>query len=578
VIESIRIRNLGVIAESQITLTSGLTAVTGETGAGKTMLLTGLALLMGGKADASLVRHGSERADVDGEWRLSGTSVGAVHARLEEAGAEVESLGDDIAFTMSRTLAGEGRSRAFAGGRSVPAAVLEEVCSEIIAVHGQSDQLRLKSPAKQRDLLDRFGGAPVAGALKKYRDAYREWNSTSTQLSELRSTSAARIAEARRLADAITEIDGVAPLPGEDVELERQAAILSNSGGLLTDVQEARIHLVGDDAGESAADAVASVYAALRALERASAVDVSLSPLVCRLKEASGSIAEVGIDLASYASDIDADPARQAWVEERRSQLTALKRRYGATVDDILTWVAQSRSMVAEVAEDDTTIAALESRLVEVEKDVATAAGALTKARSKAADALGKAVTLELRELALADASFSVQITSAVDSTDWGSHGADTIEFMLLAHKGGAPRPLAVSASGGELSRVMLAIEVVLAGADPVATFVFDEVDAGIGGRAAVEVGRKLAKLGRTSQVLVVTHLPQVAAFADVQLVVSKGADGMVTSSNVSAVTGDTRVTELVRMLSGLEDSTAGAAHARELLELAESARASWIV
>ena len=575
-IESIRIRNLGVIAESQITLTPGLTAVTGETGAGKTMLLTGLALLMGGKADAALVRHGSDRADVDGEWRLSGASVGEVRDRLEEAGAEVDSFGDDIAFTMSRTLASEGRSRAFAGGRSVPASVLEDVCSEIIAVHGQSDQLRLKSPAKQRDLLDRFGGSSVAGALKKYRDAYREWNATSSQLSELRSTSAARIAEARRLVDAIAEIDSVAPLPGEDVELDRQAAILSNSGGLLTDVQEARIHLVGNESGESAVDAVASVHAALRALERAANVDASLSPLVGQLKGASESIAEVGIDLASYASDIDADPARQAWVEERRSQLTSLKRRYGATVDDILAWAAQSRSVIAEVADDDTTIASLESRLAEVEKEVATAAGALTKARAKAADALGKAVTVELQELALPDASFSVQLSSASGTSDWGAHGADTIEFMLLAHKGGSPRPLAVSASGGELSRVMLAIEVVLAGADPVATFVFDEVDAGIGGRAAVEVGRKLAKLGRTSQVLVVTHLPQVAAFADVQLVVSKGADGIVTSSNVSAVTGDTRVTELVRMLSGLEDSSAGAAHARELLELAASARASW--
>lgn len=577
-IESIRIRNLGVIAESQITLTPGLTAVTGETGAGKTMLLTGLALLMGEKADASLVRHGSERADVDGEWRLAGTSVGAVRERLEEAGAEVDTFGDDIAFTMSRTLAGEGRSRAFAGGRSVPAAVLEEVCTEIIAVHGQSDQLRLKSPAKQRDLLDRFGGDPVSVALKKYRDAYREWNSTSAQLSELRSTSAARIAEARRLVDAITEIDLVAPLPAEDVELDRQAAILSNSGGLLADVQEARVHLVGDDAGDATVDAVASVHAALRALERAADVDASLVRLVGQLKGASDSIAEVGIDLASYASDIDADPARQAWVEERRSQLTALKRRYGASVDDILTWADQSRSVIAEVADDDSTIASLEVRLSELKDEVALAASALTKVRTKAAKILGTAVTTELQELALPDASFSVQMSSADGATGWGSHGADTIEFMLLAHKGGSPRPLGASASGGELSRVMLAIEVVLAGADPVATFVFDEVDAGIGGRAAVEVGRKLAKLGRTSQVLVVTHLAQVAAFADVQLVVTKGADGVVTSSNVSAVTGDTRVTELVRMLSGLEDSSAGAAHARELLELAASARASWIV
>ncbi len=575
-IESIRIRNLGVISETQISLTRGLTAVTGETGAGKTMLLTGLSLLMGGKADPAIVRHGSERADVDGEWILAGSSAQVVRDRLEEAGADIESSDESVSFTMSRTVASEGRSRAFAGGRSVPASVLDEVCSELIAVHGQSDQLRLKSPAKQRDLLDRFGGKQVDSSLQSYRSVHRSWTAARTRLNELRSTSSARIAEARRLTDSVAEIDSVAPLPGEDAELDRQAAILANSGGLLVDIQEARVRLVGEDSGSAADDAVASLHVAIRALERAAQIDASLEPLVHRVRETAVSLSDVGIELASYSADIDADPTRQAWVEERRSALTALKRRYGASVDEILAWAEESRALIAEVADDDSTIADLESDVAQLERDLRSAATELSQARNKAGAILGTSVTNELHELALPDAEFSVRVASAEDSAAWGSHGADQVEFLLRAHKGGPARPLAVSASGGELSRVMLAIEVVLAGADPIDTFVFDEVDAGIGGRAAVEVGRKLARLGRTSQVLVVTHLPQVAAFADVQLVVSKGADGMVTSSHVSAVTGETRVTELVRMLSGLEDSAAGAAHAQELLDLADAARASW--
>lgn len=575
-IESIRIRNLGVISETRIVLTPGLTAVTGETGAGKTMLLTGLSLLMGGKADASLVRHGSERADVDGEWQLSGIPALSVRERLDDAGADIESLGDAITFTLARTVANEGRSRAFAGGRSVPASVLDEVCSEIIAVHGQSDQMRLKSPAKQRDLLDRFGGRSLDTSLQAFRTAHREWNVTRTRLEELRSSSEARKAEALRLSQAIAEIDLVAPLPGEDLELDRQSAILANSGGLLLDVQEARRRLVGDDSGDSSTDAVAELHVVLRSLERAADVDVSLVPLAARIKEAAVTLADVGVELASYASDVEADPARQAWVEERRSQLSGLKRKYGATVDEVIAWAEASREVIAEVADDDSTISELEARLEVAQSELRAAATGLSRARLKAAKKLGASVTGELHELALPDAEFSVGVESTEDPSGWSLSGADQVEFMLLAHKGGAPRPLAGSASGGELSRVMLAIEVVLAGADPVSTFVFDEVDAGIGGRAAVEVGRKLAKLGQTSQVLVVTHLPQVAAFADVQLVVSKGADGMVTSSHVSAVTGDARVTELVRMLSGLEESTAGAAHARELLDLAAAARESW--
>lgn len=289
-IESISIRNLGVISETRIELAPGMTAVTGETGAGKTMLLTGLSLLMGGKADTGLVRHGSARADVDGDWRVSGVLAERVSARLDEAGAEVEFESDQVHFTMSRTVAGEGRSRAFAGGRSVPSAVLSEVCADLIAVHGQSDQWRLKSAAKQRELLDTFIGQPIASASADYRAAFAEWRSARERLQTLIDTRLARVEEAQRITIDLEEIDSVAPQPGEDVELDRLAGVLAHSGELLLDVEQARALLIGTDAVSGDADAVSTVYSVIRLLERATALDPLLTDLLDRMREVASSL------------------------------------------------------------------------------------------------------------------------------------------------------------------------------------------------------------------------------------------------------------------------------------------------
>ena len=572
-IERIQIRGLGVIADATIPFSTGLTVITGETGAGKTMVLSGFALLAGGKADVGMVRTGSDQAWVDGEWSVA-TDSSAVQ-RAADAGAEVEVEAGRVRLLLGRTVASEGRSRAFAGGRSVPAAVLQEVSSSLVAVHGQSEQMRLRHADTQRNLLDRFGGVACLEALAGYRAAFAAWRGTVERIATLTDQREAMEREAVLLRIGIAEIEAVAPMPGEDVELDRQAARLTHAGTLLLDVLAAHDALVGEDGETSNQDLVSVLSRAVAALDRAAEVDSDLAPLLERLAEIGSLAADAAVELATYATDIEADPARQSWVEERRHALGSLRRRYGTTIDEVIEWHAAASASVSEVDLGDDRMRQLADSEVEQRAEVLGAAMHLSGLRSAAGIALAAQVTAELHALAMPDAALQVRVTTRDSLDAFAPHGADEVEILLRPHSGADFRPLSKGASGGELSRVMLALEVVLAGADPVPTFIFDEVDAGIGGRAAVEVGRRLARLSRTAQVIVVTHLPQVAAFADQHVVVSKGADGMVTSSSVTVALGRDRVSELVRMLSGLDASEAGAAHAEELLAVAELERAS---
>lgn len=571
-IERIQIRGLGVIVDATIPFSTGLTVITGETGAGKTMVLSGFALLAGGKADVGMVRSGSDQAWVDGEWSIASESVAV--QRATDAGAEVEIEDGRVRLLLARTVASEGRSRAFAGGRAVPAGVLHDVSAALVAVHGQSEQIRLRHADTQRNLLDRFAGTPCIDALSNYRAAFAAWRSTVERVEHLIDHRESMEREAVLLRIGIAEIDALAPLPGEDVELDRQAARLSHAGTLLLDVLAAHDAIVGEDGDSSNLNIASMIGKAMAALERAVEVDPELTPAFERLAQMSSLASDAAVELATYATDVEADPARQAWVEQRRHDLGSLRRRYGATIDEVLTWHAAAMASVAEVDLGDDRM----HQLAEVEaaqrQEVVDCARELSGLRSAAALALAEQVTSELHALAMPDASLVVRVTSREDISDLSFHGADDVELLLRPHMGADFRPLTKGASGGELSRIMLALEVVLAGADPVPTFIFDEVDAGIGGRAAVEVGRRLARLARTAQVIVVTHLPQVAAFADQHVVVSKGADGVVTSSSVVVASGRDRVSELVRMLSGLDESEAGAAHAEELLAVAELERA----
>ena len=573
-IQELRIRGLGVIDEAVIPFSPGFTVLTGETGAGKTMVLTGLGLITGEKADAGLVRAGAERADVDGEWRLPKDALAELLARLEEAGAVPEADGNEWVLLLGRSVAAGGRSRAFACGRSVPAATLAELSEPLIAVHGQSDQLLLRDPRRQRDLLDLFAGRELLAIKVSFAADFAAWRAAAAELDDLVRHRGERQREAALLRHGIDEIDAVQPVAGEDEALKAQASVLAHATDLIEEVGTAHAALAGgDDPGDmSIAELLGRAH---RALERARSLDAGLEPLLAQVDALAESAAVTAGELAQYVRDVDADPGRQAEVEDRRQQISALKRRYGPELSDVLEWWEAAASTVAQVDGADDRIERLGAQVEALRATVISGAKALTAARRSAASVFGAAVTSELHDLAMADALVSVDVATTDDPTQFGAWGADAVVMLLTPHAGSEPRPLGKGASGGELSRLMLAIEVVLAGVNPVPSFVFDEVDAGIGGKVAVEVGRRLARLAQSAQVIVVTHLPQVAAFADRHVVVSKDSDGHVTGASVAVVDGPERVRELVRMLSGLEDSQSGADHAAELLSLGEAARAS---
>ncbi|MEV0412153.1 DNA repair protein RecN [Streptomyces sp. NPDC050448] len=569
-----RIRSLGVIDDAVVELSPGFTAVTGETGAGKTMVVTSLGLLLGGRADPALVRIGAKAAVVEGRIVMRPDAPAAV--RAEEAGAEL----DDGALLISRTVSAEGRSRAHVGGRSVPVGLLSELADDLVAVHGQTDQQGLLRPARQRQALDRYAGDAVAVPLEKYGAAYRRLRAVAVELDEITTRARERAQEADLLRFGLEEIAAVEPLAGEDVELAAEAERLGHAESLASAAQIAHAALAGDVEDPEGVDANTLVAGAHRALEAVRSHDAALGALAERIGELGILLADVAGELAGYADDLDADPLRLAAVEERRAALTQLTRKYGDSIDSVLEWAERGSARLLELDGDDERITELTAERDGLRAELSLLAQALTDARREAATRFGSAVTEELASLAMPHARVTIDIRQVEDPEGvevdgrpvaYGPSGTDEVELLLAPHPGAQPRPIAKGASGGELSRVMLAVEVVFAGSDPVPTYLFDEVDAGVGGKAAVEVGRRLAKLARSAQVVVVTHLPQVAAFADRQLLVEKTNDGSVTRSGVTVLEGEDRVRELSRMLAGHEDSVSARAHAEELLAAARA-------
>ncbi|WP_046729032.1 DNA repair protein RecN [Streptomyces humi] len=571
-----RIRSLGVIDDAVVELSPGFTAVTGETGAGKTMVVTSLGLLLGGRADPALVRIGSEKAVVEGRVTVPpGASAGV---RAEEAGAEL----DDGALLISRTVSAEGRSRAHLGGRSVPVGLLAELADDLVAVHGQTDQQGLLKLSRQRQALDRYAGDGVAVPLAKYGEAYRRLRAVAVELEEIVTRARERAQEADLLRFGLDEIAGVEPRAGEDVELAEEAERLGHAEALSSAATAAHSALAGNPEDPEGIDAATLVAGAHRALEAVRSHDPALAALADRIGEIGILLGDVAGELAGYADDLDADPLRLAAVEERRAALTALTRKYGADIGAVLAWAEQGAARLTELDGDDERIDELTAERDALRVELGGLAQALTDARAEAAERFAAAVTAELGSLAMPHArvSFAIRQTEDPEGVEvggrtvaYGPAGADEVELLLAPHPGAPPRPIAKGASGGELSRVMLAVEVVFAGTDPVPTYLFDEVDAGVGGKAAVEIGRRLAKLAKSAQVVVVTHLPQVAAFADRQLLVEKTNDGTVTRSGVKVLEGEERVRELSRMLAGQEDSETARAHAEELLATARADR-----
>jgi DNA repair protein RecN (Recombination protein N) len=579
VIEELRISSLGVIDSSTLELGPGLTVITGETGAGKTMVVSALGLLLGGRADSGAVRSGAKQARVEGLVRVTG--LDDVAAAVDEAGGEVE----DETVVIARNVSSEGRSRAYVGGAGVPIATLAEVTEPLVAVHGQSDQHRLLKAQTQREALDRYAG--VQDVLTAYAELHAELTATERELAEVRATAQERAREADLLRFGVEEVEAVAPQPGEDVELAAEESRLGHADTLRGAAEQAREALSSE---HGSPDALGAVAAARGLLEGVREHDPDAAALADRVAEVSYLLSDVAADVASYASGIDTDPARLAAVSERRAALLGLTRKYGETIDEVLAWAEASSARLLELDGTDDTIAALDARRRELRARLAEVALQLSERRSEAAARLAHEVSEELTLLAMPHARLTVAVTQAEVAAPadgelpadallvgerwvrFGRHGVDEVELLLAANTGSEPRPLHKGASGGELSRVMLAVEVCLAGTNPVPTFVFDEVDAGVGGAAAVEIGRRLAKLADEAQVLVVTHLPQVAAFADRHVVVEKSSDGTVTSSGLTMLDDAGRERELSRMLAGLADSDTALAHARELLDMARGA------
>ncbi|MEW2014355.1 MULTISPECIES: DNA repair protein RecN [Microbacterium] len=559
-IEQIRLRDLGVIAGATLPIGPGFTAITGETGAGKTMVVTGLGLLLGQRADSGAVRAGAEQAAVDGVWIVP--EDGPVVERVRDAGGDIEPLGDGRAeLYLGRTLSSEGRSRATVGGRTAPAGVLADLADQLVVVHGQSDQLRLTSAAAQREALDRFGGASVAEAQERYRAVWDAWRTAAADLETLTTEQDARVREAEELRAAIADIEAVDPQPGEDTELAQRAERLANAEELRLAAATAHAALSNED---DLPDVQGLLAEARRALERAAGSDEALRAHAAVIEELGYRVADVAGELSGYLADLDeGGPHELAAVEERRAALNGLVRVHGS-LEAALELLASGSARLAELDDDGDRIDRLTAERDRLRDELDARATELTDARRAAASRLGEAVTDELRHLALPDAT----VTVAVEPGPEAAHGRDVVTIQLAPHPGASPRPVARGASGGELSRVMLAIEVVIAATDPVPTFVFDEVDAGIGGAAAIEVGRRLAKLAETSQVIAVTHLAQVAAFAGNHLSVVKANDGSVTASSVRRLEGEERAAEMARLLSGMADSEVALDHARELLAL----------
>ena len=549
-ISALTIRNIGVISSAELQLGPGFTALTGETGAGKTMVLTALGLLMGERADAGRVRTGEKQLFVEG--RLDVTAPDLLE-KLVELGAEVESE----ELIVNRSVSSEGRSRAALGGASVPVSQLEEIFEQLVAVHGQSEQLRLRSNTAQREALDGFS-AEISRALASYQQVFKQYKELEARLERMQSASEADRFKVERIRDRLSQIETVSPNVGEIEELNEQIERLSNVESLREAGVKAREALSSEDqlaAGEM-------IGVARKALD--SQTDPILVDLYQRLGEIGSLVSEVNVDLSSYLSALEADPERLNTLLSRKAELVSLERSLGASVEELLESIPQLNAELLDLDSSDEQIERLEMQLQATLSQAAFAAKELTAQRARAAAQVSDAVSAELTQLAMSGSRFEIRIT---ELSDLELSGKDKVEFLLASHPGAEPRPLAKGASGGELSRIMLALELVLASEKSVPTMVFDEVDAGVGGQAALELAKRLKKLSESTQVIVVTHLAQVAALADHQIRVSKDLSGDITLTSVVELSDSEREVEIARMLSGNPDSQSAISHAKELLD-----------
>ena len=571
-LEEISIRNLGIIDESTLELGSGLNVLTGETGAGKTMILTALALVLGGKSDSSLVRIGAERLVASAQFSLP-----KVSPDLQEI---VESSGSDISegsLILTRTVNSDGKSKAVAGGTTVPAATLASFADQLVEIHGQAANHQIVKPARQRELLDRYAGANFAKALQIYQGTFANYNELKARIKSAIDSASKKDREILDLEEFLQGWQKLKAVRGEYAETTNQIARLSS-------VEDLRAASAGASQAltEETSGALTVLGAARRFLDIAKGKDSKLDEIAGAIAEGFFLVDDAARELTSYLAALEADPGKLDLLHSRKAAINTFLKKYGSSIDpdeDLILLAARAKGAkeaIADLNGGEDRIKELQNELAVIKNDLVKSAKQVTDLRNDAALALSKEVTAEISALAMPHTIFSIAITSAnysgsLKESDFTNLGCDEIAMQMQGHAGAPFIALGKGASGGEMSRIMLALEVVLAQTHPVGTYIFDEVDAGVGGKAAIEVGRRLAALAKHTQVIVVTHLPQVAAWADTHFVVKKSSDGSISQSDVTKLEDKARVEEIARMLAGLESSVSAQEHAAELLAMRES-------
>jgi DNA repair protein RecN (Recombination protein N) len=565
-LEEISIRNLGAIEQSHLELGRGLNVLTGETGAGKTMILTALNLVLGGKSDSALVRHGADRLMATAHFSLPKSEQGS----FEEIGAEVE----DGSIIISRTVGADGKSKALCGGNAVPAGTLAELTSSLIEIHGQSANSQIVKTARQRELLDRFGGADIAESLNVYQESFHIYGALKERLSALKASASKRDGEIAELQEFVAAWNKLKATRGECAATADEINRLSSVEDLRIASSGALANLDNEESG-----VLTSLHSARRFLDAAKGKDSKLEEIADRIAESLYILDDASTNLASYATGIEADPERLNLLQERKAELNSFLKRWagaGEADEELVLLAAKAKSAkeaIADLQGGDERTAEIEAELLTAKKSLLDAAKKLSSARSKAAATLSSEVTNEIKALAMPHTQFFAEVVTpdyagALKESDFTALGCDEVSMQIQGQVDGPKIALGKGASGGEMSRIMLALEVVIAKSHPVGTYIFDEVDAGVGGKAAIEVGKRLHALSKSAQVIVVTHLPQVAAWADTHFLVSKSSDGTIVASGVTRLSDSARIEEIARMLAGLEGSSSAQEHAAELLAL----------
>ena len=568
-LRELNIRGLGVIEEATLNLEPGFTVITGETGAGKTMVVTALSLLMGGRADVSAIRHGSDKASLS--------------ARLipnENAFDLAQELGGDIEegeLLITRTLSRDGKNRAVLGGAPTTLNALSDLGEELIALHAQSSTFRLLKGSRQREIIDLFGGTELSKELVKYQKLFKEYRSVIAEIEKIFSLNQARESEIKRINEFLLSFNKVKPIQNEGKSLRERADQLENVDSFTTGLQQANISL-----GEDESSALVQISKAKRAIEGIPAHSKEIDDLKIEISQLQILVNELTRSISGQLDSLESNPQELEKINLRRSEISALFRKFAVDqyedpASELIARADADTKLLQQLQDGDGAVAELEKRKAVIAEDLGKSAKKLTTLRKSVAEKLSVESSNEIKALAMPNAKLIIEISPTSSELSvlfegellpCAPFGSDDATFLLVPHPGAPALPIQKGASGGELSRVMLAIELVLAQAGSVPTYLFDEVDAGVGGKAAVEVGRRLALLARHAQVLVVTHLPQVAAWADHHFAILKSSSESVTSSDIKLLTSGERVSEIARMMTGLSDSSSAQEHAGELLDL----------